>query len=1798
MQLVAAEGAIAPTDLGGWCAFHASLCTTTSACEHPRMLPRRQRPDGPAASADDAMAALSPEQLDVRVGLLPNLVRPTNTWSSPATAPLSAAQPDVRVGFLPSYPYHRPHAPMAATAAAPAATNRQPRRKKAQAHVEPAAASLPLILPSIDVRAPSPDLADLPPSDQHRDRIRDRRSPLSSSSAGRSTLTPPDNLKPRSRKAKKEARARQDRARAAAAAATGEPVSSSSRAIPLSQPAPSSSAMTASQSMPSLSVQGAAGPLGPSSGWVGGYTPAQGQNILSAVGSPLAMAQGPSLQMRRSASNSFEGDLLAPRALSPTGDVNITGSTHASRRSPSPQPRRANLAIPTTDARPNSPSRASPSNRNVTFSPQAGGHTVTARRPALAQSSSASAGELQLAHTPHQAHQPNAAYVAQPAHTYGVTRPRKRRERATERTEASSQPSHQPPQPRTRRDRTAAPRSRARTTSSLRADVDGEASRSAHLRVEVEQDPATRPPAPGAPQSSPGPEERNDEWEHFEQQLHRMIQEEARAAQAAGGTSAAASSAAPAYSRDPPPPWTARSPPPPFVTDSEDHDSDTSTGSVANESDVSLSLLPHARRGWEADRRAGLPLDVRIQNEIARQDLGPGVVISAEDNVFLENAEIPERAEAEIMRHNAAAGTEAGPIELPSTALRLGGEPVLANTPRPRFRLRNVQSIFTPDQEATAPSTTANPGPSMGAPGTAEALTSTNARIRPRPASAQAPRSPHHRRPNAHQSYNPGDAASAAMRRAALWGTSRPVSSGGLPSLELARAPPPRPLAERMANGEDCDPLRPSSAPVARSDSESDELVSATNEIASEIERSPECSPTARNEGDSDSDAQWDSEMAALEQMRARERESLQNAAQNYLTRAEASSDESSDEEAENQGRNTQARLRRLRMAAAAEARADRARRFAATHPDWNVEVPRAPARLSGVAELPSSSSSSSSDLSSMGESDSGNDSAPAPRRRKMGQAMVAPPVQEASIRSRGEHQPLEPGSTRAPPVQMGLLSHPPPEPFKRGHRAVPLGPSQLALARASADARAGYFGMNELGRRRTLGRQSLLGDRSQPHERGAAPSRTLSLAGRPASMMPRMNEVGAARESLLDHMAQLRELGQRDGQDGDALEALERLVRPSSNHAGSPERPDDPSQFTSPATTVNTFATAEEEEEAAIVSPVSLRRRRTLPPPPPPREGRLPPVTDQTRHFPPTPAPALPNLSEEMSPPALPRGTSLNAQPASPVLPRSSPNVGAACHEHEGQDNLGMSLGPRRLSVLEETDDLAQQAQPVRPPPRRPPPPPPPAGQRERGNTAVSRLVQQFEAAQPRPPPPPVPSRTQAAGLDRGRPRPQLLISPGGHRWAHPPPIPPGDRTRSGLEDRFASETGTSSTCPPVSSDLHTPGRRDIVSNSRFHVPLLMDSQMPTISLESATPAIGTPVHRSQDSWDTSQPNLSSHREGESASSPKPVRPQLLRPPSPRTAPLQQLTATSASDSAARLSVSNSAPEGPASPAFGSNSWPEDGRHSSMSMASSNGYTDIAGIYEGYHETEPATVSSGPPPPPVPAQTRASDSRAIPPPPNRRPPPPPPVPLTRPASQAPMAASPQDSAPAAPTPYDPPAAPGQEANSQASLDQPQRPLRIVVPAGAEVTELDILAHQLEEPGDHYELLQLLGDILGPASAGATRPSAADGSEGAPTQPTTEVEQVTRARPLVPTEEEIESLPVAPVELMYRRTTAEGRTKQKLEVAGVRVETCAICVAQFRPDQLACIFPCLHVYAVMHPHYAHRAITDLFQFPC
>lgn len=101
-------------------------------------------------------------------------------------------------------------------------------------------------------------------------------------------------------------------------------------------------------------------------------------------------------------------------------------------------------------------------------------------------------------------------------------------------------------------------------------------------------------------------------------------------------------------------------------------------------------------------------------------------------------------------------------------------------------------------------------------------------------------------------------------------------------------------------------------------------------------------------------------------------------------------------------------------------------------------------------------------------------------------------------------------------------------------------------------------------------------------------------------------------------------------------------------------------------------------------------------------------------------------------------------------------------------------------------------------------------------------------------------------------------------------------------------------------------------------------------------------------------------------------------------------------------------------------------------------------------------------------------------------------------------------------------------------------------------TDLDLLLARLEvQGGENYDDLLLVGEMLGPASPSSVGCTA----------------------------DEIDSLPVAPVELVRRRVDKQGRVKQKLSVVGVRCIDCAVCMSRFRVADLGVALPrCLHVF--------------------
>ena len=62
------------------------------------------------------------------------------------------------------------------------------------------------------------------------------------------------------------------------------------------------------------------------------------------------------------------------------------------------------------------------------------------------------------------------------------------------------------------------------------------------------------------------------------------------------------------------------------------------------------------------------------------------------------------------------------------------------------------------------------------------------------------------------------------------------------------------------------------------------------------------------------------------------------------------------------------------------------------------------------------------------------------------------------------------------------------------------------------------------------------------------------------------------------------------------------------------------------------------------------------------------------------------------------------------------------------------------------------------------------------------------------------------------------------------------------------------------------------------------------------------------------------------------------------------------------------------------------------------------------------------------------------------------------------------------------------------------------------------------------------------------------------------------------TSDELQAIAVGRVELDHQRVSSSGKLKKKLSVVGVRVDRCGICLQQFREGQLACIWPCVHMY--------------------
>ena len=101
------------------------------------------------------------------------------------------------------------------------------------------------------------------------------------------------------------------------------------------------------------------------------------------------------------------------------------------------------------------------------------------------------------------------------------------------------------------------------------------------------------------------------------------------------------------------------------------------------------------------------------------------------------------------------------------------------------------------------------------------------------------------------------------------------------------------------------------------------------------------------------------------------------------------------------------------------------------------------------------------------------------------------------------------------------------------------------------------------------------------------------------------------------------------------------------------------------------------------------------------------------------------------------------------------------------------------------------------------------------------------------------------------------------------------------------------------------------------------------------------------------------------------------------------------------------------------------------------------------------------------------------------------------------------------------------------------------------LTDFDLLVSQLDQPSSstsNYEQLSLISEFLGPA------------------------------QPVAATPLQLASLSVGMIECDSRRVTREGKIKQKLSCVGVRVDKCPICLTQFRENQRAVILDqCGHV---------------------
>ncbi|SPO26634.1 uncharacterized protein UTRI_03925_B [Ustilago trichophora] len=152
-----------------------------------------------------------------------------------------------------------------------------------------------------------------------------------------------------------------------------------------------------------------------------------------------------------------------------------------------------------------------------------------------------------------------------------------------------------------------------------------------------------------------------------------------------------------------------------------------------------------------------------------------------------------------------------------------------------------------------------------------------------------------------------------------------------------------------------------------------------------------------------------------------------------------------------------------------------------------------------------------------------------------------------------------------------------------------------------------------------------------------------------------------------------------------------------------------------------------------------------------------------------------------------------------------------------------------------------------------------------------------------------------------------------------------------------------------------------------------------------------------------------------------------------------------------------------------------------------------------------------------------------------------------------PSSISPANTPPAEHAPSITPTAPPQvtESSTNTTTSNPSITTRNPVPRrepSLGLTDFDLLVAQLETSGSHFESLSAIGEFLGPAKPTAATPS------------------------------QLASLSVGLIECDSRRVTREGKIKQKLSCVGVRVDKCAICLVQFKEMQRAVILPCGHVF--------------------